>query len=99
MDDLKISHVNPQVVTDIIATLLNEFGKEAPLTVNRRKVHEYLGMDLNFSIPGKVRISVINYIKELLAGLPGDMDGEAPTPASAHLFEISEPWRKCWGKS
>ena len=53
---------------DIIATLSNKFGKEAPLTVNRRKVHEYLGMDLNFSIPGKVRISVINYIKELLVG-------------------------------
>lgn len=31
------------------------FGNEAPITVNRGKVHEYLGMTLDYSTPGKVK--------------------------------------------
>jgi hypothetical protein len=34
--------------------LSEEFGKEAPLTITRGKVHEYLGMQLDFTTPGKV---------------------------------------------
>jgi hypothetical protein len=37
VNDLKISHVDPQVVTAIIEQLDNDFGKEAPLTVTRGK--------------------------------------------------------------
>ena len=36
--DLKISHINPQVVTDIINKLNERYGKEAPLTDRRGKV-------------------------------------------------------------
>jgi hypothetical protein len=39
VDDLKISHVHPKVVTGIIEKQLEDeaFGKEAPLTINRGK--------------------------------------------------------------
>ena len=37
VDYLKISHVDADVVTDIIKLLENEFGKEVPLTVTRGK--------------------------------------------------------------
>jgi hypothetical protein len=43
VDDLKISHVDPEVVSDIIKQLEGEFAKEAPLTINRGKSHDYLG--------------------------------------------------------
>jgi hypothetical protein len=49
VDNLKISHVDPQVVTDVISQLNGEFGKEAPLTITRGKVHEYLGMVIDYS--------------------------------------------------
>jgi Reverse transcriptase (RNA-dependent DNA polymerase) len=41
VDNLKISHKDPGVVTDIIKQLKKEFGAEAPLTVMRGKVHDY----------------------------------------------------------
>ena len=44
----------------------SEFGKEAPLTVTRGKVHVYLGMTIDYSTEGKVRFSMMNYIKEIL---------------------------------
>eukprot|EP00978_Attheya_sp_CCMP212_P046091 scaffold373512_cov98-Attheya_sp.AAC.1 len=53
VDDLKISHVATVTVTSIISKLEVEFGNEAPLTIRRGKVHDYLGMTIDFSTPGK----------------------------------------------
>ena len=61
VDDLKISHVDSNVVTKIIEMLSSEFGCEAPLTVNRGKVHDYLEMTLDYRIDGKVKILMSLY--------------------------------------
>jgi hypothetical protein len=48
VDDLKISHVDADVFTEVIG-LESELRKEAPLTNSRgKKVHEYLGMVINY---------------------------------------------------
>ena len=44
VDDLKVSHKDPSVVDAFIALVDSEYGKEAPLTVNRGKVHVYLSL-------------------------------------------------------
>ena len=90
VDDLKISHVDADVVTEVIGLLEPEFGKEAPLTKSRGKVHEYLGMIIDYSVPGKVMFTMIDYIKSMLSELPKDIYGTAPTPAASHLFEVDE---------
>jgi hypothetical protein len=58
VDDLKISHVLEDVNTDIIKRINEEFGKEAPITITRGKVHDYLGMTLDYSEKGKVKIKI-----------------------------------------
>ena len=90
VDDMKISHADSRVVDDIIKMLEQEFGKEAPLTIHRGKIHDYLGMTLDFSIAGKVQISMEEYIKNMLTELPEDMEGMATTPAAEHLFKVNE---------
>jgi hypothetical protein len=82
--------MDPNVASNVIEDLQQEFGKEAPLTVTRGKVHEYLGMTIHFSDPGKVKFTMIDYIEKLLEEAPADMDGISPTPASLHLFDINE---------
>jgi Reverse transcriptase (RNA-dependent DNA polymerase) len=89
VDDLKISHVDPAVVSSVIKHLELEFAKEAPLTILSRKIHEYLGMTLDFSIDGKAQIRMVDYIENMLKELPPDMDGKAATPAPNHLFEVN----------
>ena len=54
VDNLKISRVDAAVNTEVIELINKEFRKEAPLTVNRGKVHDYLGMTLDFTEEGKV---------------------------------------------
>jgi Reverse transcriptase (RNA-dependent DNA polymerase)/Zinc knuckle len=90
VDDLKISHHGTDVVTSVIEQLEAKFGTpEAPLTVTRGKVHDYLGMTIDFSTPSKVKFTMVDYIKNMLDELPNDMDGEMATPAAAHLFEVN----------
>lgn len=89
VDDLKITHCKPSIVTEIIAKLSSVFGKEAPLSINRGRVHEYLGMTLDFTKEKKLKIGMVEYIKTMLADLPPDMDGTAVTPAANHLFDVN----------
>jgi hypothetical protein len=77
VDDLKISHKYLHVVSDIISKLSATFGNEAPLTVNRGLCHDYLGMTLDFSIRGKVRIGMNEYMQDMMSKLPSDMIGLA----------------------
>jgi hypothetical protein len=89
VDDLKISHVEPKAVTGVIQQLEEAFKDEAPLMVTRRNVQDYLGMTLGFSLPGKTKIIMVDYIDTMLKDMPSEFDGEAATPATNHLFEVS----------
>jgi hypothetical protein len=67
-------------VTEVIQLLEEEaFGKEALLTKTRGKVHDYLGMMLDFSLPGRAKILMIDYIEDMLEDMPSKMDREAAT--------------------
>jgi hypothetical protein len=89
VDDLKASHVLSTVVDKFIEDMESEFGKETPINKSRGKVHDYLGMRLDFSKPGEVTVTMIDYIKAILHGAPKDMRGRAVTLAAAHLLQIN----------
>ena len=90
VDDLKISHRDSKVVDEIIKKLENEYGKVGQMTIRRGKVHDYLGMKLDYSKTGKVIIDMEEYINEVLTGVPEDMGGTAATPAAEHLFKTRQ---------
>jgi hypothetical protein len=96
VDDLKISHVDPKAVTTILNLLDAQYGQEivsgkrAPLTITRGKIHDYLGMTLDYSEPGVVKINMVDYVKKILDKMPENMDGTATSPAAGHLFKITE---------
>jgi hypothetical protein len=58
VDDVKAPHVEESVVEDLISKMQEEYGKEAPLTVSRGKVLEYLGMKIDYNNTGKVVFSM-----------------------------------------
>jgi len=89
VDDLKISHVSSGVVSDVIAKLNSWYGEITPVTVTRGDIHEYLGMTIDYSTPGKVHIRMDDYTEALVVEMPDDMDGTASTPAAHHLFVVN----------
>ena len=60
------------------------------MTITWGKVHKYLGRTIDYSLPGKVIFSMIDYIGKMLDDIPEDMKGGSATPAAHHLFDIAE---------
>jgi hypothetical protein len=89
IDELKISHVKPSVVSDIISQLEKVFGQEASLTIKRGKYHEYLGMHLDFNKKGKETLDMKKFVTDLISQVPADMSGLANTPALSHLLQVN----------
>jgi hypothetical protein len=71
-----------------------EFGNEAPLTITRGKMHDYLGMALDYTEKGKVKIKMIDYLERMFRDLPiefqEEFSGEASSPAVNHLFTVDD---------
>jgi hypothetical protein len=94
VDDLKISHVDPKAVTTILNLLDGKYGQEivggkrAPLTITRGVKHDYLGMLLDYSEAGHVKIDMCEYVRKIHEEMPDDMDGTATSPAADYLFKI-----------
>ena len=87
VDDMKISQISDKVLDEVIAGLNEWYEKIMPLMVTCRKVHEYLSMMIDYSIPGKVIIRMDDYVKGIIDEAPSDMDGVVVlTPVAEHLL-------------
>ena len=91
VDDMKVSHENPQEVTMFINELKDKFEDEnGAMTVHRGKKHIHLGMELDFSEKGKVTMNMINCIEKRVDESSVMSDETATTPAAAHSFKVDE---------
>ena len=88
VDDIKISHVNSEVVDGILNKLDERYVKESPMVTTRGKIHNYLGMKLDYNINGKVQIIMFKFIAKRIEEFPMELDGEPTSPAANHLFEV-----------
>ena len=86
VDDLKISHVDEQVVRSIIQKIQNTFGQHSELSMHIGKRHDYLGMILDFTTPGILEIDMSDYIQVILQDTPTNLRGTSMVPAAKHLF-------------
>ena len=87
VDNLKLSYKDPEVIDKLIASLDEEYGKIGKMTVRRGKIHEYLGMTLDFSRPGKFFMDMEQYIDEVMKDLPKEFCGMAETPTAEKMFK------------
>ena len=91
VDDCKISHKDASVVTDTLDKLGKKFGKETPISVTRGPIHDYLGMTIDYSVKGKVKFYMFDYIEQVLSEVDSTlMVGSSKTPAGAQLFSVSD---------
>ena len=91
IDDLKWSHLIDDVMTVEIEIMNKLFGsKDAPLTVCRGKIHDYLVMALDYSLHEKEKITMFEYIEGFLSKIPSPLKGDSVTDAPNHLFEVRD---------
>ena len=71
VDDCKISHKSPKVIDSTIKWLRRDYESifedgSGEMKVCRGKVHKYLGMTLDFTTKRRVKISMVDYVKDVV---------------------------------
>ena len=87
VDDIKVSHSDPNVVKDIMQRIDKRFEG---LTYDISNNHNYLGMNLTYNENKTVTIDMSAYIKEVIQKFneQSKVTSPAATPAKANLFNV-----------
>ena len=102
VDDCKLSHRKHQAVDKIIKYLHKKYESifedgSGKMKVSWGKIHTYLGMTLDYTTPGQVKISMFDYIDEILTAFDKAEPKGSGTKTSAapkNLFVINEDCEK-----
>jgi hypothetical protein len=91
VDDLKISHGDSRVVDGFIEWVKDTYGKIGEVKVTRGKVHDYLGMRLDYSTPGNVVIDMVPYVESMVSFFPMELEKpKVSSPWTSNLFVVNE---------
>ncbi len=88
VNDLKVLHIDPFQITIFAAYLASIYGNGR--VVHCGKVHDYLGMDINFANEGIAQILMITYTTKILTNFPKAIITSCATPAADHLFTVRD---------
>jgi hypothetical protein len=71
VDDCKLSHSKTKVMDIMIEYLRHEYESifkdgSGVMTVSRGNTHKYLGMTLEYTVHGRVKITMFDYVDEIL---------------------------------
>ena len=102
VDDCKLSHHDPKAMDKMIAWLRQEYKSifedgSGEMTMSRGKVLKYLGMMLDYTVHGQVKISMFNYVNDILTAFnkADPKGGRTKTSAAPkNLFKINEDCEK-----
>jgi hypothetical protein len=61
------------------------------VVTHQGKIHNYLGMIFDFLAKGKVMVTMVEYIKDIIKDFPEEITGTKTSPATDHLFTVRDP--------
>jgi hypothetical protein len=102
VDDCKLSLRKKTVMDRMIGYLWQEYESifkdgSGAMTVSQRKIHKYIGMTLDYIVPGQVKITMLDYVNEILAAFDKEEPKGGGTKTSAapdSLLKVDEDCEK-----
>jgi hypothetical protein len=90
VDDFKVSHKDPSQVSGFMTWIEKMYGAIGKVKITRGKIHEYLGMTLDYSRPGKVIVDMSDYVKSMINTFPQEElpPGRVQSPWTEKLFQV-----------
>jgi hypothetical protein len=90
VDDLKSSHKTKSVNDRFEKWLNSKYGNHGKVTATCGKVHDYLGMELDYRKRGELKINMTKYVENMLNDFPVQLGKKdvANTPAADSLFNL-----------
>ena len=97
VNDMKVFHKNKEEVTKFIKYTKVINGEE--MILSRGKKHTYVIMDLNYSTPGEVIVSMESYITEAIDKFPEETMNSIKTLTGNHLLKADNSCEKLWERA
>ncbi len=88
VDDLMVMCEEDFELTKFLCYLAKIYGTKLAMHTGRE--HDYLGMDMEFTSKGTLQVSMITYLKNVIAGFPEVITRKVATPAADYLFMIRD---------
>ena len=76
-----MSHKDQAVLEDFLTDLRDKFGQENELTENKKLIHEYLGIMIDYLIPRKVVFTMFYYLEDVIVETNEDLK-------NSHLYYL-----------
>ena len=87
VDDMKVTAPDEKAIDDFLKELE---GRYQSLSIKRGRILNYLGMTFDYTVQGKVKVTMKGYTDDLLMELEEIIEGVSATPAASDLFKINE---------
>ena len=96
VDDLKASHVHEDVLNEFVDYLRGIYDDEeiGKIKVNYGPRHDFVGMVLDYSVPGKLIVDMKEYVNKMIEEFDYEIVKLPKTPAAEHLFKVNEKCEK-----
>jgi hypothetical protein len=102
VDDCKLSHHNKNVMDSMIKYLRQEYESifndgSGAMKVSRGNTHNYIGMTLDYTVHGQVKIGMFDYVDEIIAAFEKSEPKCGSTKTSAtpeSLLNVDESCEK-----
>ena len=87
VDDCKVSHVDPEVVSNFVDELKGHFGG---LKSTRGNEHTFLGIIFEINEDKTIELEMIEQLNEAIEAFGEVITGTAATPSKPYLFSVRE---------
>lgn len=96
VDALKSIHVEKKVNDEFLHWLtamyaLDEIGEVEAM---RGQLHDYLAMNLDYSIPGVLQVDMTQYVKYMVKEIPESGSGDSKCPWNENLLKVNDKLKK-----
>ena len=91
INGLHINCENMEEIDKLIEDLNNKFRTNfQELAVNKGKVHDYLGINIDYSNNNYVKFTMYDFLEDVLEEARDNMNGTSKWPANSKLFEVDK---------
>jgi len=90
VDDVKSSHEDSKVNDEFFYWLKEKYANDniGEVKAKRGAKHNYLGMTLDYTTPGVLKIDMTEYVKSMVEEFPQKVQGRNATPWTKNLFKV-----------
>ena len=83
-------HIDPKVNDEFLQWIKDTFGQLGEVKTTQGPLHDYLGMILDYSVPGQVSVYISHYVEKMVKEVPQEnlKGASVASPWNDNLFNV-----------